>query len=166
MARTPRWVRSITGISVLTTTTQFIDLTPASIPDQSTCTRIVGNAMFDFAPDRDPAASPAALIAAGIGMFAVPAAIDVALPNDFPTVFMWWRYQVLRAANYGTYVDGFAPNSMTIDFDVAGQRRVDYAANYQLYLWARLVTPLVGVTGTPVASIRLGISHLYLLPEA
>lgn len=166
MARSYDWQRSITGISVLTTTTQSVALSPGDLPDFTTVTRIVGNAMFDYAPDRDPASSAAALIAVGIGTFSVPAAVDVALPNALSVGWLWWRYQVVRAGFYGTFVDGLTPGTFNADFDVSGQRQVDSFSATRLYLWARLVSPIVGVGGTPVASVRLGLSILYNLPDA
>lgn len=166
MARTFEWRRSITGISVLTTTTQFLALSAGDLPDFTTVTRMVGNAMFDYAPDRDPASSAAALIAAGIGTFSVPSAVDVALPNQFAVGWLWWRYQVVRTGFYGTYVDGLTPGTFNADFDVSGQRQIDSFSQTRLYFWSRLVSPIVGVGVTPTASIRLGVSVLYNLPEA
>lgn len=166
MARDLRWVRLINGFASLSTTTSSANLTPSTIPDFSTVTRIVGSVHFDYAPDRDPASSAAALIVAGIGVFTIPEAIDPANPNDFPSVFLWWRYQVVRAGFYGTYVDGLTPTSITVDFDVSGQRQVDSFSQSRLFIWARLVTPISGVGVTPTASIRWGLSTLYKLPEA
>lgn len=166
MARTPQWVRTINGFTSLTTTTQFLTLTPGSIPDFSTLTRMVGTLFFDYAPDRDPASSAAALIACGIGVFSVPAAVDPALPNSFPHIFTWWGYQVVRAGFYGTYTDGLTPGTNVVNIDVHGQRQVDSVSNSKLCIWARLVSPISGVGVTPTASLRIGLQHLYLLPEA
>lgn len=163
MARSPFWWTTINGFNSITTTTSFLTLSPTTIPEGATLTRIVGQMHFDFAPDPNDTSSPAALIVAALGVFSVPEAIDPANPNDFPHVFLWWRYQVVRAHQIGISGAIFTPRSTTVDLDVHGQRQMSVASSSRLRLWVKLITPLTG-SSTPVASLRFGLRHLYLNP--
>lgn len=163
MARLFQWHRVLTGFSTLSTTTSSLAISSASLPDFTTITRVVGNVMFDYAPDRDPASTSAALMVFGLGTFSVPSAVDVANPDQLAVGWLYWRYQVVRAGFYGTYTDGLTPNMITVDFDVSGQRQIDSFSQTRLYIWAKTVN---AIASPSVASLRVGLSVLYKLPEA
>src|SRR3546814_6254219 len=72
MARAVRQVRTFSGFTTLTQTTQSVNLTPFNMPDNSTLTRLEGSVHWDFAPQTDTSTTAAALMVFGFGCFTVP----------------------------------------------------------------------------------------------
>src|SRR3546814_11764609 len=102
MARAVRQVRTFSGFTTLTQTTQSVNLTPFNMPDNSTLTRLEGSVHWDFAPQTDTSTTAAALMVLGFGCFTVPAVVDVGNPNNNPNIWLRRRYHVLRANVIGT----------------------------------------------------------------
>src|SRR3546814_16029531 len=97
MARAVRQVRTFSGFTTLTQTTQSVNLTPFNMPDNSTLTRPEGSVHWDFAPQTDTSTTAEALLVLGFGCFTVPPVVAVGNRTNHPNIWLWCRSHVLRA---------------------------------------------------------------------
>lgn len=159
MARAIQQVRNLTELNALDTTTDSRVLTPSDVPDNSTITRLVGNLYLEYIPASGSAAR--ALIAIGLGVTDDAGAVDVALPNSHPDIWLGWWYQPLLLRTGGSSGLIQKPTSQNLPFDLHGQRVVNETTGMQLRLFARLVAAI----GAGAISVKIGLTHFYKLPE-
>lgn len=158
MARTISQLRSITGFSALTTTTQHTAIEPGTLPDGTTLIRTLGQCQFEYLPVAGSAAR--ALFAVGLGVTDSPGTVDVALPNTQPDIWLWWFYQPLTLNLRGSSGNTQVPTDRYVQYDVAGQRITTPSTGKQLHLFGRLVSPITAGT----AAVRISVTQFYKLP--